>query len=494
MPRTARGSYSSSSSGALPFGPNQQSGLDPLSSSIQLAVNMVIDQSGAIRRRPGISRYEGAPETPIDPEGLDGLHVAINGKVYAAGGSGGARRLYRVTPTTVIALSGTTQTDLIGDGRPVWAETEAMVVVAARGQPQKILLATDESSRLGGNPPAGSHIIANNGRLLLNNVAGNLNRVNYSDFASGSATLGHETWLSAADNDAGEFVGSARPDPVVALAENGSEVFMFGTTFVQLRVQAAEGEVYPPVSFRELGCSAPYSVTKIDGKFAWLDHRRRFVISDGREVEVISGTIQKTLDEIEQVNDCFGYRVVLGPVDAVVWTFPADGRSFAYANGGWSQWTGWNETSATFARLGVSCAAAHPITGQNLLGMADGRVGVLDHKVHTDLGKTIPVRAFTGFLNRDTDAIKHCLSVRLVFRRGTVTTGPEPTAVLSWRDEEDEWSPGIEVGLGHPGDRSPVVVLRSLGTYRRRQWRIDFDGDSEFALASASEEYELEEE
>lgn len=269
---------------------------------------------------------------------------------------------------------------------------------------------------------------------------------------------------------------------------------MFGTTFVQLRVQAPEGEVYPPVSFKELGCSAPYSVAKVDGKFAWLDHRRRFVLSDGREVAVISGAIQKTLDEVERVNDCFGYRLVLGPLDVVVWTFPDDGRSFAYANGGWSQWTGWNETSATFARLGISCAAAHPVTGQNVLGMADGRVGVLDHKTYTDLGKTIPVRVFTGFLSHDTDAIKHCLTVRLCFRRGTVLSGPEPTAVLSWRDDEDEWSPGVEVGLGEAGDRAPVVTLHSLGTYRRRQWRIDFDGDSEFALVSATEEFELEEE
>jgi hypothetical protein len=81
-----------------------------------------------------------------------------------------------------------------------------------------------------------------------------------------------------------------------------------------------------------------------------------------------------------------------------------------------------------------------------------------------------------------------------VLRRGVVQSGPEPTAILSWRDDEDEWSPGIEVGLGDPGDRNPVVLLRSLGTYRRRQWRIDFDGDSEFALASANEEFEVEEE
>ena len=117
-----------------------------------------------------------------------------------------------------------------------------------------------------------------------------------------------------------------------------------------------------------------------------------------------------------------------------------------------------------------------------------------DTITQTDLGKTIPVRAFSGYLNRGTDQIKHTLGVTLCFRRGATTSGPEPTAVLSWRDDEGEWSPGVEVGLGEPGDTHPVVVLRSLGTYRRRQWRLDFDGDSEFCLVAASEEFELEEE
>lgn len=474
----------------LPFGPNQQSGLDPLSSSIQLAVNVVVDASGAVRRRPGISLYPGAPTGPVDPAGLDGVHVAMSGKVYVAGGSEPTRKLYRVAGGVAVSLSEGLQADLPGAGRPVWAETEAMVTVTAGSFPQKILLDTDASSRLGGNPPSCSHIIANTSRLLVNNIISDLNRINYSNLASGPSTAGHEDWHS---NDAGDYTGGSRPDPVVALAENGNEVFMFGQTFMQLHAPSAE-DVYATVSSIEAGCIAPYSVVRADGKFMWLDHRRRFVASDGREMAVISTMIQKTLDDMERVDDAFGYRLVLGPVDAVVWTFPADGRSFAYASGGWSQWTSWNETSSTFARLGVNCAAAHPLTGQNLLGMADGRLGLLDHRAHGDFGKTIPVRAFTGYLNRGTDGVKHSLGVKLCFRRGSTTTGPEPTAILSWRDDEGEWSPGIEVGLGEPGDSHPVVVLRSLGTYRRRQWRIDFDGDSEFCLVSASEEFEPEEE
>jgi hypothetical protein len=102
------------------------------------------------------------------------------------------------------------------------------------------------------------------------------------------------------------------------------------------------------------------------------------------------------------------------------------------------------------------------------------------------------VRALTGHLNRGTDALKQCLAVRLSFRRGTAELGaPEPTAWLSWRDDEGEWSPPLEIGMGEAGDRNPVVSLRGLGTYRRRQWRLEFDGPTDFVLAGASEEFEL---
>lgn len=480
---------------AIPFGPNQQSGLEPLSATIHLAVNVVIDATGAVRRRPGISRYEEAPAGPVDPDGIDGMHVTVSGKVYLAGGSAPSRKLYRVAGGMAADLSGSNEGLLIGEGRPVWAETEAMVAVTAGSLPQKILLDTDESSRLGGGPPVCSHIIANTGRLLANNVLTNLNRINFSDIAAGSATAGHETWLSDGVNDAGNYTGGSRPDPVLALREKGDEVFMFGRTFMQVHTPTPDGpDAYGTLTANEAGCGAPYSVVRADNSFLWLDHRRRFVSSDGREVAIISGPIQKTLDDMERVSDAFGYRLVLGPVDVCVWTFPADGRSFAYANGGWSQWTSWNEVSATFARLEVTSAVVHPVTGQNILGMADGRVGLFDHHTQTDFAKTIPVRAFTGYLNHGTDRIKHALGVTLCFRRGATTTGPEPTVILSWRDDEGEWSPGVEVGLGEPGDTHPVVVLRSLGTYRRRQWRLDFDGHSEFCLVAASEEFELEEE
>lgn len=476
-------------SAAIPFSPNQQSGFDSLTAGVALAVNVIIDKSGTVRRRPGISVLDAGPETAVDEDGIDGIHVTVDGKIYATGGVVGARAIYRLAGGAAISLSGVAQGELIGDGRPVFAETEALVVISAGGTPQKVLLSTDESSRLGGSPPNATHIAANASRLLVNSVDVNKNRLTFSDLAAGSSIAGHETWTSG---DAGFVNAEGRPDPILAIAENTNEVFLFGSTSLQVYAPSVE-DVYSPVSTREIGCIAPYSVVKYDGSFMWMDHRRRIVQSDGRGVEVLSENIQATLDELTEVSDAFAVRIDDGPCNAVLFVFPTDGRAFAYQiGGGWSQWMGWDDSASNFTRIGINAVAAHPLTGGCLVGLADGRVGVIDWTASSDLGTSVPVRALTGHINRGTDALKQCLAVRLSFRRGLAELdAPEPTAWLSWRDDEGEWSPPLEIGMGTAGDRNPVVSLRGLGTYRRRQWRLEFDGPTDFVLAGASEEFEL---
>jgi hypothetical protein len=477
---------------AITFAPNQQSGLDSLGAGIELAVNVIIDKAGTVRRRPGIALFPGAPNAEIDASGLDGIHVTVGGVVYVAGGTPGSRRLYRIAGGSSFDLSGSASGLLVGPGRPVFAETEALVAIAASGAPQKILLADDSSSRLAGSPPTASHILSNASRLLANHVDVDLNRLNWSDLASGTSFAGHETWVGG---DSGFLNAEGRPDPVLAIAENANEVFLFGSTSLQVYAPSAS-DVYSPVSTREVGCIAPYSVTKYDNTFVWLDHRRRVIQSDGRSVQVLSEQIQQTLDEMTVVSDCFGVRIDEGPCQVILLVFPSDGRSFAFQiGGGWSEWMGWDDLTSNFSRLAINGVAANPLTGENLVATTTGYVGVLDLNAQTDLGSPIAVRILTGFENRGTDEVKQCLSVRLAFRRGTVGQGGvEPTAWLSWRDDEGEWSPPLEIGLGEFGDRSPVVSLRGLGTYRRRQWRLEFDGATDFILAGATEEFTVVEE
>jgi hypothetical protein len=221
-----------------------------------------------------------------------------------------------------------------------------LAVFAGGAEVIKVELASLTGSDLGGPPPLASHVLANASRLVVNDVATDKTRVHYSDTAIGTTTFaGHEVW-GLGVGTAGYFTAEARPDEVLAIAETTNEIFVFGKATLELWAPDS-ATVYSRVAVRDFGCSAGPSVMRVDDAFAWLDHKRRFVQSDGRSMEVLSDAIQRTLDDIEDVSDCFGYRVQMGPIDALVWTFPTDGRSFVLQRGiGWSQWMGWGPASS----------------------------------------------------------------------------------------------------------------------------------------------------
>lgn len=465
----------------IPFAPQQSTGLDELAGAGQEAINVVIDESGSVRRRPGIERW--CSENLGGP--VDALHATVNGEVYALRGEGPVRQFYKVTETGAAALDGI---DLVGSLKPVIAETESILVFTAGNDPVKLVLADDETSILGGGPPQASHVIAQSSRLMMNDTQIDKTKVYFSAPALGSSFAGFEVW-SIADGDAGFFTAEARPDPVVALGENTNEAFVFGTTTIQVWSPDAR-VVFFPTSTREHGLGAAYSLVKGEQFFFYMDHRHRFVLSDGREAQVISGPIQRAIDEIEDVSDCFGFRVQIGPTDAVAWTFPSDGRTFVYQRGaGWGQWHGWSDSSNNFRPLTVRSVTHNPVTGETLCGLEDGTIGVFRTGQATDLETRIVSRATTGYLNRGTDARKHCRKVRLAMRRGVPGPSPHPVGFLSYRDRPGDWEARIPVDLGGSTDTEIVVEFPSLGVYRRRQWRFEFSGTEDLVLTEASEEF-----
>ena len=473
----------------IPLAPMQQSGLEVLAGASPAAFNLVADRAGSVRRRPGIKAHAGVPSGVVDAAGLDVLHVASGGGFYAVGGQSGGRTIYKIG-TTATAFSGA-DAELAGTAaRVTVAETEAMLVMSAGTQTQKVVFATEDSSRLGGSPPHATHVIAHGGRVLSNNLIEGNDRVDYSGVATGSSITGHQQWGGAGTSSF--FNAKGRPDPVRAVHENTNEVFLFGSTSMQIFSPDAT-DVYVPSATREYGCIAPYSVVKDDDSFAWLDDRRRFIKSDGREYDDKFGAdIQQTIDDMATVSDCFGYRTHMGPVDALVWTLPTDTRTFVHQDGfGWSQWSGWDDTTNNWKRFMVNCAHQRPDTGVNVCGTTAGKIGEFHATTYTDLGDRIVARVDTGYLNRKTDKRKFCRAVYLSLKRGEVTGTTAPQASVSWRDDGGEWRDSVPVSLGVSGDREIVYPLRSLGVYRRRQWRFEFSGPEELVLVSASEDFEV---
>lgn len=482
----------------ISFANKQGTSSEALGGAPGVAVNVVVDGTGAVRRRPGLQAAPGVFGGVVDATGISGLYATIGGVLYAFGSTPSFRQIYKVTGAGALPLGPPTgDNTLAGLARPTFAETQLLLVIAGGDKMEKIVLSTGVASRLGGDPPLASHVAANSSRLLGNlaNVPGNAgfdqSVVRFSDIANGNADFsGMEVWTEGLGT-AGHFSAEADPDPVLAIFENTNEVFCFGTTSLQVFAPDPSA-VYAPSVTRELGCAAPYSVVKINQQFAWLDNLRRIVMSDGRSEQVLSEPIWKDLSDMTTVSDCFGYRVTDAFLDVLVWTFPTDGRTFAFQKGsGWSEWLGWNSGTSNWAAFPVTTARLAPLSHDVLAGTADGRIGRFSVDATTDLGTLINASVETGYLAQGTDARKHCKCVRVAMRRGQSFGAVGPQAYLSWRDQPGPYGAPLSIDLGTLGDTTVVLEFRSLGVYRRRQWRFEFSGVEDLRLLSVIEEFDI---
>lgn len=492
-------------SAPIPFANQQATGQEPLAGAPGVAINVMVDQAGSIRRRPGIAAAPGFTSAIIDPDGISGLYATVDGSLYAVGNTPLFRQLYSVGPTVATPLGpALSDSTLAGNSRPTFAETQLLLVLAGGDAMQKIVLSSKASSRLLGSPPLATHVAASSSRLL-GNIATTSSTVNFdksvvrfSGVANGNSSYaGMEVWTEGiVVGAAGHFSAESNPDSVLAVWENTNEVFCFGTR--SLQVFSPDPFVsdtgipagWSPSVTRELGNSAPYSIIKINQQFAWLDDLRRFVLSDARQESVISEPIQRDLDNISTVSDCFGYRVVTGPLDSMVWTMPSDGRTFSFQKGsGWSEWMGWGD--GNFRKFAVSASCINPSTHDVLVGTVDGRIGRFSLDATDDFGVPINLRVDTGYLNRGTDDHKHCKHVYLALRRGATTASSRSRALLSWRDGPGPFCMPLEIELGPLGDTEIVIQLTSLGVYQRRQWRFEYSGPEHLELVRVTEEFDV---
>lgn len=470
----------------IPFGNQQASGWESLGGAQPSAMNVFVDGVGCIRRRPGITTYADGPVGSIDAAGIIGLHSTVGGRLFAVGATGSGPRNAR----PVYAVSGGAAAEvarLPGDRRSIMAETELLGVFAGGAEMIRVELSTLNDADLDASAPLAHHVIANALRLLADDHLASASLIRFSEIASGNTDYsGHQNWTLGV-GDAGAFSAEARNDPVVALGENTNEVFAWGASTLQVFASDTTF-VFSPVSAREYGCSAPYSVVKMDGQFAWLDERRRFVMSDGRSAEVISDPIQKTLDDIATASDCFGYRVLDGPLDALVWTFPTDARTFVFQKGsGWGQWAGFD---GNWTRFPVNAHVLRVDTDENVVGTTDGQICELSLDAEDDLGTPINAYVQTGFLDRKTSRLKRTIHVRLFLQRGETSDPTSPVGWLRTRDKPGAWQQSYPVRLGASGDREIMVQFNSLGTYRSREWQFEFNGTEDLRLVRAEEEYE----
>lgn len=489
---------------AIPFINQESPANEVLAGASPVAMNVFVDSRSCLLRRPGITTFAGAPSGLIeDPSyggtGLGNLYMTTHGVLYAVGTNSAERSIYKITSGGATDLGGslghpggaTPPNGLKGSARPVFAETEMLLVIAGGDLLQKIVLSTNASSRLGGNPPKATHVLAQANRLLANDATIDRTAVRFSDAFGGLVSYaGAEVWSYGGFGTSGYFTAQTRPDDVVALGQTTSEVYVFGEQSEQTFQQDPD-VTFAPVVTHEVGMSAAYSWIQADGQSFWLDQYRRIVSSSGRGFQDISDDISTELEDLTTVSDCWAFRPLLGQLDAVCWRFPNSGLTYCFQKGaGWGQWASWDSNVGNWKDLIITGHCISPIDATNIVCTSTGKIGSLSFDASTDFGD--PIRAYieTGYLNRNTDSYKLCRRVMLTLRRGTTSSSIGPQAKLSFRDRPGEWT-DIPVDLGVSGDNEIVYNVYALGTYRRRQWRFSYEGSEALALVSAVEEFDI---
>lgn len=475
----------------ISFGPFQEGSYDALGGASPRAINVVIDPKGVVSKRPGIDTYSVAPSGVVDADGITGLYADNTSQLFAIGGTPGARHIYKLANGNAVDLSTAPNSTLRGLLRPTFAETEVYLVMAGGHDMQKLHLQTLVSTQLLGAPPIASHVVANSSRLAANDLIVDKTKVRFSGIFQGTVdTTGMEMWDNTGlTEDGGFFTAEARPDPVMAVHENTNEIFVWGKDNVQIFAPDAT-TIFAPSATRESGTLAPYSIIKQGQDFFWLDQHRRIVYSDGRSFQNLEGPIKGQLDALEHPEDCFGYRVFISHIDCLVWTFPTDGRTFVYqVGGGWSEWFGWDEGSSNFKAVRINAHHLRRDGGLNVVGTTDGKVGKLSLDQSSDLGEPVVAYVESGFINRDTDNLKRCRSVKFALRRGTSSSAS--LCKVEWRDDLGSWNGPLYIDTGVTGDSNCVREIRSLGTYRRRAWRFTFSDNANLSLLKAQEHFDV---
>lgn len=464
------------------FGNDQESGNAQLAGASPIALNVLTDGRGTVRRRPGLASYSEAPTTAVDATGIAGLYVSAANSLFAVGVN---RHLYRVGSGAAVDTSGSEAgRQIAGTARPTFAENEAALIIAGGQDIQQFVFSTLANSRLGATateaPPKATHVAANSSRFLSNDIGAGV--------VGGQIRFSRTGLVDYINWPARFFVtAEARPDRIVALGENTNEVWAWGADTTQTFIPDPTA-AYAPARTIRYGLASPCSVVLADEQFAWFDPAHRFLLSDARSTKEISSPIAGTLDKAAAFTDCFGYRIQQDQFDCLVWTSVADGRTFCYQlGGGWSQWTGFGP-----APFPVSAAFARGADNTNVVGLRTGRICQLSSSAADDLGDPIVADVTTGNLSRGTDARKWARALRLTMQRGATAEGDdEPQVLLSWRDDGGEYCDPLAIGLGTDADKEFTVELRSLGVYRRRQWRLVYSGAAEWVLAGAEEEFDV---
>lgn len=397
--------------------------------------------------------------------------------------------------------------------RPTFADFGSAVYAANGGKIVKVPSSGTTAYLADADAPTTvSHVAAINGYLLANKVGTQI-----FHFAE---TGTPETWP-------GNFASAeAQPDLIQSVGVANERIYLFGTETTEVwRNDGSTPFVREYQGHIQRGTIAKNSVIWGDGTWYWLDDYRQVVRLNGLQVEVLSLSINKYIQQFGTVSDAVGDYGLIDGRPYYFLHFPTEGKTLVldllpspegyqwyelgrFANGTYDRWIG-----------NAYCLAK----GWNYALVGDRRTGLV-YKISgtyfDNAGETLRTMVRTGHVTRGTMR-KRKRSFGVTFRlkrtqstatqeggelrqeNGVILTteggdpilaesiAPDYNLIVRWRDNgTTTYSNERTIPLTRLSDTDFRATLTRCGMYYSRQWEFYAAESAPLVLVSAEEEFE----
>lgn len=332
-------------------------------------------------------------------------------------------------------------------------------------------------------PDEVTHLALIDGYLIANHVG--QARVYYSE------PLTPKVWKNPVEY----FSAIGNSDNVTALLVHNREIFCLGPQTIEIW----ENDGVTPFSrisggFIETGVIAPYSVVKTENGIFWLNHNKKFVEFNTREIKYISSGYDKDIQSFDTVDDCVGMRIEIEGQPFLLFTFPSERRTLVY-NYLQEEWMEWSKfVTATNSRvewLGQSYAYA-PQLGTHFVGdNTNSKLLEMSPGAFSDNGDSIVLERVTGHLDFGSAKRKRAKYLYIRVKRGGGEISPTtPQLMVRWKDNNRHWSQEYYFDLGASGETEISRRILSRGIFNTRQYEFKVSDNVPVSFISAKLEIE----
>ena len=450
--------------------------LDQWSATVVDGIPLIVEGKLHVRKRPGLTSYiDLGTSLPIDGlfwwDQQSAVIAVSNGRVWKITDATGTK-----TELTGTTLNASQLVSFATDGtRVIMANGGRMVYTTLAGP---LVQMADAQA-----PTAVSHVAYLDGYILANTVGAAT--INFS-------SLNDMTNWAALDF----FTAEGSPDNVVAIKEGFRELIILGRESVEFWVNDGQtpfsrlqGSVQP------FGTEAPYSLAAVGGTWRWLDHERRLVTMQGRQVVPVSNPYESVIQRYVAVSDAVAYTVSVDGHPLYILNFPTARETLAYnwQSQQWHKWGYWDTGQAVYQRFRGQTYCYARAWNQHLVGdYTNGIIYKMDRSTYTD--NTNPIRTLvrTGHYSHGRTFTKRSNILRIRCKRG-VANADSSSPIVSIRrrvNNEAQWRNERFGSLGQVGQHELLVDYRRNGIYKTCQLEIVHTDPTEFFLIGAEENIE----